>query len=58
MQFLADIKLECDVCKGRRFQEAVLEIEYNKKNYWFYRKIYENRKGKDEAIEKALELLN
>ena len=32
MQFLADIQLECESCKGRRFKEDVLEIEYRDKN--------------------------
>jgi excinuclease ABC subunit A len=32
MQFMADIKLECDVCKGKRFKEEILEIEYLGKN--------------------------
>jgi excinuclease ABC subunit A len=32
MQFLADVHLECDVCKGKRFKEEVLEVRYNEKN--------------------------
>ena len=28
MQFMADIKLECDVCRGKRFKDEVLEVEY------------------------------
>lgn len=32
MQFMADIYLECDVCKGRRYKDEILEIEYNGKN--------------------------
>jgi len=32
MQFLADVHLECDVCKGRRFQQDVLDVEYKGKN--------------------------
>ena len=28
MQFLADLYLECPVCKGRRFREEILEISY------------------------------
>lgn len=31
MQFMADIKLECDVCRGRRFKDEVLEVEYRGK---------------------------
>jgi excinuclease ABC subunit A len=32
MQFLADVHLECDVCKGKRFKEEVLEIQFQGKN--------------------------
>jgi excinuclease ABC subunit A len=32
MQFMADIQLECEVCKGKRFKEDVLEIQYDNKN--------------------------
>lgn len=32
MQFLADVHLECEVCKGRRFKDEVLEIVYRDKN--------------------------
>ena len=32
MQFLADVRLECEVCKGKRFKEEVLEVTYNQKN--------------------------
>ena len=32
MQFLADIKLLCEDCNGRRFKDEVLEVEYNGKN--------------------------
>jgi excinuclease ABC subunit A len=28
MQFMADVKLVCDACKGRRFKDEVLEVEY------------------------------
>ncbi|MEG0466765.1 MAG: excinuclease ABC subunit UvrA [Mucinivorans sp.] len=28
MQFMADVELVCDVCGGRRFKEAVLDIKY------------------------------
>lgn len=28
MQFMADITLECESCKGKRFKQEVLEIEY------------------------------
>jgi len=32
MQFLADVHLECEECKGRRFKNDVLEVQYNGKN--------------------------
>jgi excinuclease ABC subunit A len=32
MQFLADIELICDECKGTRFKASVLEIKYKGKN--------------------------
>ncbi|HEX9006037.1 MAG TPA: excinuclease ABC subunit UvrA, partial [Bacteroidota bacterium] len=32
MQFLADLYLPCDVCKGKRFKQDVLEVRYRGKN--------------------------
>jgi excinuclease ABC subunit A len=32
MQFLADIYLQCDVCKGKRYKEEVLQVRYRGKN--------------------------
>ena len=32
MQFLADIKLECDECRGQRFKREILEVTYRGKN--------------------------
>ncbi len=32
MQFLADIKLECEECKGKRFKREILEVQYKGKN--------------------------
>jgi len=32
MQFMADVHLECDSCKGRRFKDEVLDVEYKGKN--------------------------
>ncbi len=32
MQFLADVHLVCEVCKGKRFKEEVLEVTYNGKS--------------------------
>ena len=34
MQFLADVKLICEDCKGMRFTREVLEVEYNGKNIY------------------------
>ncbi|MEO7312390.1 MAG: excinuclease ABC subunit UvrA [Chitinophagaceae bacterium] len=34
MQFLADVHLVCDVCKGKRFKEEVLEVTYNQKSIY------------------------
>jgi excinuclease ABC subunit A len=32
MQFLADVVLTCDVCKGRRYKQEVLDVRYRGKN--------------------------
>ncbi|MEW5900340.1 MAG: excinuclease ABC subunit UvrA, partial [Acidobacteriota bacterium] len=32
MQFLSDVVLTCDVCKGKRFRSEILEIRYRGKN--------------------------
>ncbi|GLR17484.1 excinuclease ABC subunit UvrA [Portibacter lacus] len=32
MQFLADVKLVCEDCKGKRFKQDILEVEYKGKN--------------------------
>jgi excinuclease ABC subunit A len=32
MQFMADIYLQCEVCKGKRFKEDVLEVKYKDKS--------------------------
>ncbi|MFY0643302.1 MAG: excinuclease ABC subunit UvrA [Bacteroidia bacterium] len=34
MQFMADLHLVCEVCKGRRFKDEVLEVEFKKKNIY------------------------
>jgi excinuclease ABC subunit A len=34
MQFLADVKLVCDECGGKRFQKPILEIKYKGKNIY------------------------
>ena len=32
MQFMADIHLQCEECKGARFKEEILDVKYNEKN--------------------------
>jgi len=34
MQFLADVKLVCEECGGKRFQKPILEIKYQGKNIY------------------------
>lgn len=34
MQFMADIRLQCEVCKGRKFKEEILEVNYREKNVY------------------------
>jgi excinuclease ABC subunit A len=34
MQFLADIKLVCDECGGKRFKKEILEVQYRGKNIY------------------------
>jgi excinuclease ABC subunit A len=34
MQFMADVHLECDTCKGRRFKKEVLEVKFRDKNIY------------------------
>ena len=45
MQFLSDVYVLCDVCLGSRFQNSILEIEYNSKNVndWLKTTVYEVR---------------
>lgn len=32
MQFMADVKLVCEECKGKRYKEELLDVQYNGKN--------------------------
>ena len=32
MQFMADVHLECETCKGKRFKKEVLEVEFDGKS--------------------------
>ena len=34
MQFMADVKLVCETCKGKKFKEDVLEVTYCEKNIY------------------------
>ncbi len=34
MQFLADITLECESCRGKRFKDEILEVSYRGKNIY------------------------
>jgi excinuclease ABC subunit A len=34
MQFMADVELTCEVCKGRRFKREILEVKYHEKNIY------------------------
>ncbi|GJM33406.1 MAG: UvrABC system protein A [Saprospiraceae bacterium] len=34
MQFLADVRLECESCKGRRFKQEVLDVKYKGKHIY------------------------
>ena len=34
MQFLADVRLECEECKGQRFKAEILDVRYKDKNIY------------------------
>lgn len=34
MQFLADVELECEACKGKRFKEEVLDVRFKEKSIY------------------------
>ncbi len=34
MQFMADVYLECEHCKGKRFKDEVLEVKYKGLNIY------------------------
>lgn len=34
MQFMADVSLECESCKGKRFKDDILEVRYNNMNIY------------------------
>ena len=49
MQFMADIKVECDVCHGKRFKQEVLDVEYRGKNIYDFLEM---------TIDQAIEFLS
>ena len=34
MQFMADVELTCEACKGKRFRKEILEVKYHGKNIY------------------------
>ena len=34
MQFMADIRLQCETCHGKRFQQDILDVHYHDKNIY------------------------
>ena len=32
MQFMADVKIKCEKCNGKKFKDEVLDIKFNSKN--------------------------
>jgi excinuclease ABC subunit A len=34
MQFLADVQLQCEVCKGQRFKDEILDVKYKDHNVY------------------------
>ena len=32
MQFMANVHLECEHCKGKRFKDEILEVKFQNKN--------------------------
>ncbi|MFQ5334738.1 MAG: excinuclease ABC subunit A, partial [Flavobacteriales bacterium] len=34
MQFMADVRLKCDVCKGQRYKDEILDVKYRGKNIY------------------------
>jgi excinuclease ABC subunit A len=34
MQFMADVELTCDTCKGMRFRKDILEVKYHERNIY------------------------
>ena len=49
MQFMADIKVQCDVCHGKRFKQEILDVEYRGKNIYDFLEM---------TIDQAIDFLN
>lgn len=49
MQFMADIKVECDTCHGKRYKKEVLDVEFRGKNIFDFLEM---------TIDQAIEFLN
>lgn len=49
MQFLADVHLTCESCKGKRFKDEVLEVKFNEKNIYDILEL---------SVDEAIELFN
>ncbi|MFN3505041.1 MAG: excinuclease ABC subunit UvrA [Caldimicrobium sp.] len=61
MQFLPDLYIPCEVCKGKRFREEILEIKWHGKNIAEILELTVNEAleffGKHREIRKILEML-
>lgn len=49
MQFMADVELTCEVCKGMRFKREILEVKYHERNIYDILEM---------TIDEAIELFN
>ena len=43
MQFLSDVYVPCEVCKGKRYNRETLEVKYKVKNRWCFK--YDSRRS-------------
>ena len=63
MQFMADVNIVCDVCKGKRFKKEILEVKFHEKNIADVLDltideaiIFFNANGEDKIAEKLMPL--
>lgn len=63
MQFMADVNIVCDVCKGKRFKKEILEVKFHEKNIADVLEltideaiIFFNTNGEDKIAEKLMPL--